>query len=82
MELLRIQQIDYLSIIRVIVLVACFIVVIIIVLYNLLYLLKILNAKSQIGVNPHPYIHHLLQVSIGLSLLTALLIIIFFITGA
>jgi hypothetical protein len=69
------------SLFKFIIYVGCLLLILFVVIYNFIYLLKILNAKNQIGVHPHPYIHHLLQASIAISLLTAILILVFLITG-
>jgi hypothetical protein len=48
------------------------------ILYNILYLLKILNSEQQIGIYPPPYIHYLVRISISLSIGTAAFLILFF----
>jgi len=81
MEFLIANQTTMMSILKIIIFLCCLIIVIIIALYNMLYLVKILNANKRVGIHPPKHIHHLLRASIFLSVFTGCFIVFFLAMG-
>jgi hypothetical protein len=81
MDILLQNQETLMGILRAVLFLCCLIVVIIMALFNMLYLIKMLNANKRVGIHPPKHIHHLLRASLFLSVFTGCFIVVFLVLG-
>ncbi|HZE87465.1 MAG TPA: hypothetical protein VE090_04645 [Methylomirabilota bacterium] len=77
METLFLQQPALTTLLKFLTFLGSLIIVVILAIYNMLYLLRVLNSNKQVGLRLPEHIHHLVRVSIFVPFFTAIFIMIF-----